>query len=236
MGSDSLAAQFDVVTAARRTLTVYAEDPHPEVADHFEGWNVEVRFDRLPEGSTDGFVTVRRGEEFLGSLDVRVLDALLEPPASVGPPGETTGPPLENLLALLDGTTFRSFDRRQLLAVSREIEDRAWRIGTGRLHAGFQRPPALAAQRDAYERLADRGLDAHVYFDGAWDADPIEGVTLHTGTDGQLGRFWFVVLAATGEQDCALLAMETDDRYDGFWTYDPDHVADIDGLLRDRYW
>lgn len=236
MPANRLADQFDAVAADRRTLTVYAAEPHPGVADHFESWNVEVRFDRLPEGTTDGFITVRRGEEFLGSLDVRVLDALLEPPASIGPPGETGGPPLADLLALLDGTTFRSFDRRQLLAVSREIEDRAWRHGTGRLHAGFQRPTALAAQRDVYERLADRGLDAHVYFDGAWDADPIPGVTPHAETADELGRFWFVVLAAAGDQDCALLAMERDDRYDGFWTYDPERVAALDDHLGDRYW
>ena len=236
MGADSLADQLDAVAADRRTLTVYAAEPRPEIVDHFEGWNVEVRFGRLPEGTTDGFVTVRRGEEFLGSLDVRVLDALLEPPASIGPPGETSGPPLENLLALLDGTTFRSFDRRQLLAVSREIEDRAWRHGSGRLHAGFQRPTALAAQRAVYERLAARGLDAHVYFDGAWDDDPIADVAIHTDTEGELGRFWFVVLAADSVQDCALLAKERDDRYDGFWTYHADRVAALDEHLRDRYW
>ena len=233
----SLADHLDAVAANRRTITVYADEPHPELGDHFDGWNVEVRFDRLPKGTADAFVTVRRGEEFLGSLDMGVFDPLLEPPASVAESGASgDAGSLDELLSLLDGTTFRSFDRRQLLAVSREFEDRAWRYGTGRLHAGFQRPGALAPQREAYERLAAKGLDAHVYFDGAWTAAPIEGVTSHTDGDDELGRFWFVVFASDSEQDCALVAVERDEGYEGFWTYDRERVAAIDEHLRDRYW
>lgn len=228
---------IDTVAARRRTITVYADEPYPEIADHFDGWNVEVRFDRLPVGTADGFVTVRRGEEFLGSLDLDVFDALLEPPASMGTVGaRNDAHALDALLELLDSTTFRTFERRQLLAVSRELEDRAWRVGSGRLHAGFQRPAALVSQRGVYARLADSGLDAHVYFDGTWDADPIDGVTMHSETDGELGRFWFVVFASGTAQDCALVAEQRTEGYDGFWTYDGDRVAVIDDHLRDAYW
>jgi hypothetical protein len=236
MASGFFTDQFDAVAAARRTITVYADEPRPELVEHFDGWNVEVRFDRLPEGTPEAFLTVRRGEEFLGSLDATVLDRLLEPPASLGTPGALETRSLEPLLSMLDGTTFRSFDRRQLLAVSREIEDRAWRLGTGRLHAGFQNPAALAAQATTYERLATSDLDTHVYIDGEWTADPIEGVTTHAEDDDELGRVWFVVLAGDTEQDCALVAVQRDERYDGFWTYDRDRVAAIDEHLRARYW
>lgn len=236
MPSGFFTDQFDAVAAARRTLTVYADEPRPELVEHFDGWNVEVRFDRLPEGTPEAFLTVRRGEEFLGSLDATVLDRLLEPPASPGTPGALATRSLQPLLSMLDGTTFRSFDRQQLLAVSREIEDRAWRLGTGRLHAGFQNPTALTAQRTVYESLGDSGLDAHIYIDGAWTADPIDGVTIHAEDDDEIGRVWFVVFASYTEQDCALVAVQRDERYDGFWTYDRDRVTAIDDHLRSRYW
>lgn len=228
--------QFDTVAAARRTITVYADEPHPELVDHFDDWNVEVRFDRLPEGTPEAFLTVRRGAEFLGSFDATILDRLLEPPASLGRPGALETAPLEPLLSLLDGTTFRSFDRRQLLAVSREIEDRAWRFGRGRLHAGFQRQAAFAAQRSVYERLATSGLETHVYVAGRWAAEPVEGATIHAEDDDELGRVWFVVFAGDSDQDCALVAVERDGGYDGFWTYDPERVAAIDDHLHTRYW
>jgi hypothetical protein len=236
MSATSLRDQFDDVAARRRTLTVYADEPRPEIASHFEGWNVEVRFDRLPVGTADGFVTVRQGAEFLGSIDLRVFDPLLEPPAPPRSVGVVDDRPLDPVLGLLDDTTFRTFDRRQLLAVSREFEDRAWRVGTGRLHAGFQRPAAFDAQRDVYATLADSGLDVHVYVDGAWSGDPVEGVTTHADPDDELGRFWFVAFAADGDQDCALVAEERDDGYDGFWTYDRDRVAEIDDHLESTYW
>lgn len=236
MSATSLRDQFDDVAARRRTLTVYADEPRPEIAAHFEGWNVEVRFDRLPAGSAEGFVTVRQGTEFLGSIDLRVFDPLLEPPASQRAMGATDESSLDSVLGLLDDTTFRAFDRRQLLAVSREIEDRAWRVGTGRLHAGFQRAAAFDAQRDVYTTLADSDLDVHVYVDGGWTADPVDGVTTHAEPGDELGRFWFVAFAAGGDQDCALVAEEREDGYDGFWTYDRDRVAEIDDHLRASYW
>jgi hypothetical protein len=154
MTAASLSEQFDAVAARRRTLTVYADEPRPEIASHFEGWTVEVRFDRLPVGAAAGFVTVRQGTEFLGSVDLRLLGPLLERPAP-GTVGTADERPLDAVLALLDDTTFRTFDRRQLLAVSREIEDRAWRVGSGGLHAGFQDRAAFDAQQAVYARLSD---------------------------------------------------------------------------------
>ncbi|AQL41922.1 hypothetical protein BV210_03970 [Halorientalis sp. IM1011] len=232
--TESLRAFVDDLSAGRRTVTVYAADPPSDLADRLSEWHVDVRFDRLPDGSADGFVTVRQGDRFLGSVPLEAVATLFEPTAGVLDAETPQTGSLEPLLELLDDTLFQSFERRQLLAATREIEDRAWRHGRGELHAGFQRPEALAAQRSVYERLAKSDLDVHVYFDGRWDAAPIPGVTEHTESDGELGRFWFVGFCPdTQSQACALIAREREpDTYGGFWTYDPDRVERLVTHLR----
>ncbi len=226
--------------AARRTVTVYSDDPHPELADRLADWNVELRFDRLPEGTQEGFVTIRQGGEFMGGIDVGVLAGFFEPSLTL--PGEARDDPaLATFLDSLDETLFHGTDRRQLLAASREFEDRAWRVGTGRLTAGFQRPAALEAQRSVYERLADRGLDVHVYFDGDWNTPTIPGVRMHAVRNDEIGQFWFVAFdggngAGRSSQACALLAEETvSSSYSGFWTYDPSRVESLLAYLETTY-
>lgn len=231
---------FTGMGARRRTVAVYSADPLPELDAYFADWNVELRFDRLPAGTDEAFVTVRAGGEFLGSVDLRTLTPLLEPSGDRAWDDESS-PPTDAFLELLDGTTFRTDDRDHLLAVSREFEDRAWRVGTGDLHAGFQRPAAFRAQRDAYTHLADRGLDVHLYADGAWDAPDVEGASVHTTTDGELGRYWFVAFddgdrCDDTTQACALLAEEhRPGSYAGYWTYDPEWVRDLTDYLTETY-
>lgn len=236
--TETLQTLLDDLAAQRRTVSVYAADPPLDLADRLADWHVDVRFDRLPPDSRSGFITVRQGDTFLGTVPLETVAMLFEPRTRQLDAHAPRTDSVEPLLELLDDTLFQSFDRRQLLAATREIEDRAWRHGRGELHAGLQRPGALAAQRTAYERLAESALDIHVYFDGEWDAPPISGVTPHTD-DGELGQFWFVAFqpeAATRSQTCGLLARERDARtYDGFWTYDPNRVATLVSHLRATY-
>ena len=237
--TQSLQSLFDDLAGERRTVTVYDDDPPTDLTDRLTDWHVDVRFDRLPSGAEGGFLTVRQGEVFLGSVGIETVTALFEPSAAVLDADASTTASLEPLLALLDDTLYHSFERRQLLAASREIEDRGWRAGRGELHAGFQRPDALAAQRSVYERLAESELDVHVYFDGTWDATPIPGVTTHTDRDSELGRLWFVAFrpVTDGERGaCALIARErTADTYEGFWTYDAERVATLADHLTATY-
>ena len=236
--------------AARRTVTVYSDEPHSGLADRFVDWNVELRFDRLPEGTREGFVTIRQAGEFLASVDVSVLAGFFEPSLTL--PGRSRGDDgaLAMFLDSLDETLFHATARRQLLAASREFEDRAWRVGAGRLTAGFQRPAALEAQRSVYERLADCGLDVHVYFDGEWNTPTIPGVRMHAIRNDEIGQFWFVAFdggpesqTTPGEgvsgrpsQACALLARETEPRtYSGFWTYDQARVESLLDYLAETY-
>ncbi|WP_250137718.1 DICT sensory domain-containing protein [Halorientalis salina] len=236
--------------AQRRTVTVYSDDPDPEIPDRFRDWNVELRFNRLPEGSHAGFVTVRQGTDFLAGVDSDVLSGFFEPTRTIPGSDAERDPALTTFLDHFDETLFHGTTRRQLLAASREFEDRAWRVGSGRLYAGFQRPAALEAQRSPYQRLADRGLDVHVYFDGDWDTATIPGVRMHVVRNDEIGRFWFVAFDGGPEslvdadldrddhptQACALLAKETGQgTYSGFWTYDPERVASLLNYLEATY-
>ena len=85
--------------------------------------------------------------EFCGALSVEKLEAIVSP--EVYPPwvledDEHTAAMFE----FLDNTVFAAFDRHQMLVAAREIEERAWRTGTGSLYAGFQRAQAYAQQAD----------------------------------------------------------------------------------------
>jgi len=235
----SLEDHLSEMAGERRTVTVYAPRKPADLADRFGEWNVDFQFSALPVETEDAFAVVRRGEEFLGSVELASVTALTDPRVGLVGNGSSESE-LDALLELLDDTLFRSVDRRRLLAASREFEDRAWRVGAGRLHAGFQRPGIFDAQRSVYERLAGRGLEVHVYIDGEWDADPIEGVTVHDEAGGELGQYWFVVYDApasrTESQSCALLAHEREPgAYDGCWTYDADRVDGLATYLLETY-
>lgn len=127
--------------------------------------------------------------------------------------------------------------RRELLAVSREIEDRAYRVGTGVLRVGFQTAAAFDTQLDAYRHLAtETTLEIHVYgVDQSERSLPdIEGITHHGGDDA-IDRYWALAFDGGGDdaQSCGLLAQERSDGYDGFWTNDPAIVEGISAGLVD---
>lgn len=216
----------------RKRLVHYAGETDGEPLGGFEVRNADVVRRSLP--SEEGFVVVRDDDTFLGAVPASRLQTLLEPPigeladAADDQAGRTA------LFELLDNTLFASLNRRNLLVASREIEQFARRIGRGRLEVGFQRAAAFEAQRAIYARLvAETELDIHVHL-GSVPAEPFDGVTFHTG-DGAVDRFWFLVFDGDGddERKRGLLARQRDDdSYSGFWTYNPDRVADIDAGVR----
>lgn len=241
-GGDTVSLEdvFDELERRRQTVTVYASDADRVSIPRLVTRNVDVRYRELPVGSADPFLTVRRDGSFAGSLPLRDLGEFAEPPiGSVG--AEETGDRLSALLGLLDDTVFHSLTRRQLLATSREFEDRAWRVGAGQLRVGFQSPSALSAQRDVYERLAaHRDLTVRIYFDGEWDQDPIEGVRLHPSDSEEIGRFWFLAFDGGPDPDqaCLLLARERDrdpGSYAGVWTYGGGTVQRVVDHLSSTY-
>ena len=229
----TLAEFIDRAADARVTLRLYAPEPVPALEMHFQTRNVDVVY--VPFDVDPGFLVVRDSEGFRGAIDASVLTHLVEP--SVGRRSDRPVA-LDALLDLLEETRFRSLQRDHLLATTREFEDRAARVGTGRLLVGFQSETALAAQRGVYERLAtETALDIHLYLESDAAVDPPPGTAVHTEPNGgELGAYWLVALQTLdGAQDCALLAREREGGFEGFWTYDAALVADIVAYLGETY-
>jgi len=221
---------LDDVASRRKQLVVYApESGETDLAKTLATRNLRIDHRRLPDISSESFVIIRDDGEFQGALSLTDLLEFLSPPIRRPRDLDTLAPKHRAIYELLDDTVFVSLDRRQLLATSRELEDRAWRTGHGRLHAGFQRPEAFEAQADIYRDLATTDIDIHVYVPGGTATAALSDtpITLHTDPGTDLDRYWFLLFddGKSGAQNCGLIARETDDnRYHGLWTYNPDLV------------
>lgn len=222
------------VENAEKTLTVYgSEAAAAEVREYFASQHVTVEA-ASSSGARDGFVVLSETGHTLAAVDIDDLHGSLT--AGVGEKRA-----FSEVLEHLDDLTFSAYDPTQMLATTREIEDRAWRAGSGHLHAGFQRMAAFDAQRSTYRDLASTGLDIDVYVRPGSVAKAPAGVTLHANNSEEIARTWFVAFDGDGvdAEKCALLAEERGDRtgeererrFYGVWTYDPELVdATIDYL------
>ncbi|WP_115863913.1 DICT sensory domain-containing protein [Halorussus litoreus] len=234
----------DEVATNRRTITVYAPEPDEALAEHFETRGVTVAHEPLPADGSGGFVVVTADGEFVGSVPRRIARRVVSPVAAdLGTGAEKAHWLPMNLLA---DTTFVSFDRAQLLAASREIEDRAYRRARGTLRTGFQSLSRVPDQRVVYDALVEKpDLDVHIYGrpdvpTGSDREAQLPDATIHAEDVPEIRRFWFIVYDGGGDdrQACALLAEEVDGdpgSFRGFWTYDPETVADLDDYLDATY-
>lgn len=226
----SLREVVATVRGREKTLTVYTAPETsvvPELREYFASQNVAI--EGADAGSDPEHAVLSDDGEFLTAVGIDALRSLTHgTPRSVGENADYS-----RLLSHLDRTTFTSYNHRQMLEASREIEDRAWRTGDGRLYAGFQRLSNFAGERGTYERLASTDLDVHVY--GVPDdtvAVP-DDVTFHGVAIPDVASSWFVVFDGGDDprQACALLAEEHSDGFYGFWTYDTSLVDDaLDAL------
>lgn len=223
------------VEADEKTLVVYnAEDAVEELRARFADRNVVVEADRTATRTDRFVVMVSADGEILTAVGI---DRLLEEPETKAPDAESD--PHRPILDRLDETTFTSYGRREMLAASREIEDRAWRIGGGELHSGFQRLSVFETQLDVYTNLGGREtLTVHAY--GIPDASVPEqdSFVVHAERSEEIERSWFVVYDGAGvdENKCALLAEEREPgSFYGFWTYDPGTVDYVLEYLSSEY-
>lgn len=229
---------LDEAVSSRRRLTIFSPRPCESVESYFEARNVSVEYEPIPDDGSGGFVVLSVDGEFAGSAAMSAVRHLVSPTEADLEPGASEA--IRATTNLLAETTFVAFEKRHLLAASREFEDRAHRVGHGTLRTGFQSARALDAQRDVYEALGTESLlDVHVY--GDLDRTPdVPGVTVHVEDADEIGAFWFVVFDGgdAERQACALLAeaVGTDpETFRGFWTYDPELVADIAEYLKRTY-
>lgn len=226
---------FSELATRSTSIRIYSSRAESDVRTHFEGTYVDVDRRPLPGGARFPFVVVRDRDGFVVSVPLERVRDLFEP--RIGQPWDPDVP--RDLIDLLEGVVFSSLDRRQLLAVSRDLEGRAWRVGHGALHVGFQRRSAMVDQIPVYERLgAETALDVHVYCTTDREPPDLANATVHSGPAEELGRFWFLVFDGAGDhlETYALVAEETEPgHYRGFWTGDPDFVDDVLSYLRETY-
>jgi hypothetical protein len=238
----SLTELISGVENHEKRLTVFNADDETVAAvrDRFRDRNLSVVAERSESGRPGGFVVLTNGgdqgdEEFVTASSVD--EVLSAPPGGETPVDDDSHRPI---LDHLDETMFTSYDTRQMVAASREIEDRAWRLEDGALHAGFQHLSILADQMDVYTRLASReGLDVHAYaYPDAEVPRHDTDLTIHVERSEEIRKSWFVVYDGDGVDvnKCALLAEEREERsFYGFWTYDPDTVDWIVDYLESAY-
>lgn len=231
------------VERSERTLTVFnpadAGTAEPDIVEALRTTlsdrNVEIRSETTESGRPRNSAVLEMDGIVLATIDIESLESLLETTDTDRLGFDTDD--YDDVLRHLRETTFTSYDRGQMLEATREIEDRAFRVGHGALHAGFQTTDRLADQRERYEELVDRGLAVTVYATPGDDPVTVPGATVSTPETDEIATHWFVAFDGGGEptQKSALLAEQRSDGFYGCWTYDPDVVDWILTHLRDRY-
>jgi len=207
-------------------FVVYSDDPPTDVEHALASRNATVARRDLPRGCRTDFVVVERDGAFAGALGLAELRHLLTPPVVRPDDPDDAAPGYRALFDVLDDTVFTALTRRSLHVVSREIEERAYRVGRGALHVTFQTERTFAAQRDVYEVLCtETALDVHLYSPDEWTIPVPAGATYHE-TTAACAPYWALAFRHD-EHACGLLAREEPDGFRGVWTDDAETVARI---------
>lgn len=239
MASDDaagLGAILDAAERRRKSVTYYAPEAG-DLAEQLDTRNLDVEFRPIPPGGPEPFLIVRAGGQFRGAMPIKALHEHVGRPRNGHGEMDEHSEAYAIIVELLDDTVFASLTKRQLLLTVREFEDRAWRVGNGVLHTGFQSAEAFAPQRELYRELAaETALDVHIYVADGERVEPLDesNMTLHTEPAEEIGRYWFLVFdgGEEREQGVALVAEQRPDgTFRGAWTYDPDLVDRTLSLL-----
>jgi DICT domain-containing protein len=212
-------------------FNIKSADPLAEqLGAYFATQNVNVSTIQTASGQPP-IAILSDNTDVLSKVDIETLREFVDHSPAQSETIGVTDREYEAILDHLKETTFTSYDTEQMLYTSREIEDRARRVGSGTVHAGFQQCSTLAEQQSIYTDLADRGLEVHAY--GVPDiAPPDLGRThVHAVDSDELAQTWFVVFdgGSNETQKSALLAEERNDgTFYGAWTYDN---RIVDGVL-----
>jgi len=252
---DPVGTFFDDVSSSEQSLLVLNRmSPEPVVTlleGAFEDQSVTVADRVVPNGAEDIVCLVEDGHVVATTPLAQLEESFLLVNVDRYRSG-TRGLQSESfpdVLTALSDTEFRvrgfpKSDREKLLLVliSRYIEYRALRSGSGRLRATFQKlsrlDDELGTQR-VYSWLAESDVDTHVY---GIDDDPETvhdiDVTVHTGRDEPYRRSWLVVFRPPAGRDggAALAAIETGNNvWQGVWTHDAGRIGRIETYLEERF-
>jgi|AntRauTorcE11898_2_1112593.scaffolds.fasta_scaffold06621_3 DICT domain-containing protein len=225
----TLGSQIDELRKRTHRITVYRSGERPEIETWLATHGVPVASRPLPAGGPDPFIELETDGEVVGIIGVDAVEGLLETPISR--PGDRTGVSAgyRALFEILENTVFSAMNRRELLAISREIEDRAFRVGDGTLRVSFQTLSTFRSQTAVYRTLAtETELDIHVYGIEDWTPPAISGVTYHAEA-AQFEPYWALAYdgGSDGTQASGLVAEERAGEYRGFWTNDAARVERI---------
>lgn len=220
-------------------FNVDSSDPiSQELTSFFQTRNVRITTNRTASGAPAEVAVLSTETEVLVIVDLDILRELITHSLASADVIGIVDTEYEAVLGHLKETTFTSYDTEQMLYASREIEDRARRIGQGTIHAGFQQCSLMHPQRSIYTDLARQGLDVHMY--GVFDTSPpdIEKGQVHTSETTEIATMWFVIFDGAGDdtQKSALIAEEQDqDTFYGAWTYDTGIVDRVLEYLEQTY-
>jgi len=231
----TFASLIDDLREEEHQIVIYRGDDPLEIETWLAEHGVAVECHWITSDGPDPFIEIKTGSEVIGTIRVDAVEGLLEPP--IDRPGDRDGVSegYGVLFELLEKTVFSGMARRDFLAVSREIEDRAYRVGEGTLWASFQTLSTFKSQAEVYRILCtETSLNVHIYGVDDWSPPLIPGVTYHTESATRFEPYW--ILAYDGGSDrsqaCGLVAQEENDEYTGFWTNDPQTVETISN----RFW
>lgn len=247
---ETIASYIPDVEPAERALVVVNRDAPRPVQSMLEGLfadqPVAVSERALGDVGSNTVALVVDGDVVATSPLSALRDCVLTVNSDLYTSGARSLPDLD-LPAVLDGLddvpfSLRGFpasdtEKLLLVTVSRHVERLAWTAGAGTLRSSFQRLSRLDDERgtrDVYARVAEAGVDTHVYGVPDWTPPRDLDVTMHGGYGEDFRRAWFVVhVPADGDgEHAALVAYETGrNEWRGFWTYRPERVTAIDAYV-----
>lgn len=233
----SLSDLLERVESSGQRLTLFDPDPRVDLGDvraFFERHKVTVDTAETPATGPRNFAVLHRNGDYAAAASVPELrDAIVLDGIETAPTAGSAG---ERLLESLDAHAFGADGAsvREMIRISRSVERTAWRVGTGALHAGFQRLSRVSDERRTrrvYERVADRGVDVHLYGVPDHETPLDERFTVH-GDDGEeIAASWFVFLDGESERRGLVCEERGDRTYSGFWTFD----AGLVGVAVDHF-
>lgn len=231
MSLSELIVQVEANRASLAAINV-AESSVASLDERFGNRNLEIQSVSLD--SVQGSVLVlSRDGEFQTAVDAGTFTRERDE-TDPGFEPETYEPILDEL----DETIFSSYTRQDMVAASKEIEDRAWRTGAGEVYAGFQRLEVLNDELGVYERLASPdALDVHAYASPDETSVDTTNLIVHVEDTAEIAATWFVAYDGNGKDHdkSLLLAEERETGFHGFWSYDPDTVDRAIAHLKTRY-
>lgn len=210
--------------------TVYRSGETPEIERWLANHGVAIESRTLPRDGPTPFIEIKIDDEVVGVIGIEALEGLIEPPIVRPGRREEVSEGYRVLFEILEKTVVSGMSRPEFLAVSREIEDRAFRVGRGTLRVSFQTLSAFQSQTEVYRTLAtETDLEIHIYGVEDWTPPAIKGITYHAEAAERFEPYW--ALAYDGGPDstqaCGLVAEELSDGYTGFWTSDAAIVEEI---------